>query len=325
MKSYNIAIVGATGLVGGMFLKVMEEFDIKVNVLRVFASRKSIGKKIVFQEKDYFCEVIEDGSFQGIDFALFSAGGDVSKQYAPQAVKEGAIVIDNSSHFRMDQDVPLVVPEINLNDALNQSLIANPNCSTIQAVLPLFVLKQNYGVTHVEYNTYQAASGAGKKGIDDLILTRTGNHNQFFPHNLTKTCIPQIDAFLENGYTKEEAKMIYETRKILHHNQLAVSATCVRVPVQNSHGVSIRARLTQDVTIHELKEVLHNTPGIKVVDDPSRGVYPTGEMSNETDIIYVGRIRKDLFDPYTVLLYTVADNIRKGAASNAVQIMMGLM
>lgn len=325
MKPKNIAIVGATGLVGTTFLKVIEEYRIPYNRLRLFASEKSVGKKVDYQGKIYEIETLQPGCFKGVDFALFSAVATISKLYAPQAVLEGAIVIDNSSAWRMDNNVPLVVPEVNMEDIDTSMLIANPNCSTIQSVLPLYALDKTYGIEQVEYNTYQAVSGSGYKGVHDLERTKNNETHQFYPYNISETCIPQIDVFLEDGYTKEEHKMIDETRKILHKPDLKISATCVRVPVAHSHAVSIRVKLHEQVTVQDIKETLRKQEGIIVVDDPSNNMYPVSTMSNGTDNVYVGRIRKDLFDDYTVLLYCVADNIRKGAASNAVQIMMKLM
>jgi len=323
MSNVNLAIVGATGLVGRTFLQVIEEYHIEVDQLRLFASANSVGKEIVFQNKTYFVEEITEGCFKGMDYALFSAGGTVSLQVAPQAVKEGAVVIDNSSAFRMDPEVPLVVPEINISDAYQSKLIANPNCSTIQSVLTLFAL-QPFGIESVEYYTYQAVSGSGQKGVDDLEQTLKGNTPQFYPYNISETCIPQIDVFLEDGYTKEEKKMMEETNKILHMD-VPISATCVRVPVKHSHAVSIRVTLQQEVPLKEIRTALEQQEGIIVKDDLSQQIYPVSTLSNGNDLVYVGRIRKDKINPKTVLLYVVADNIRKGAASNAVQIMKGLM
>ena len=324
MPKLHIAIVGATGLVGRTFLQVLEEYQVEVGTLKLFASKKSLGKEIIFNGKSYYVKTIQEGSFKGIDVALFSAGADTSKVYAEQAVGEGAIVIDNSSAFRMTKKVPLVVPEVNLEDAFGKQLIANPNCSTIQAVVPLYALQKAFGITAVEYNTYQAVSGSGQKGLDDLHRTKEGLRPAFYPYNISETCIPQIDDFVDDGYTKEEHKMMNETRKILH-TDIPVSATCVRVPVAHSHAVSIRVTLQQDVTVTEVREALEKQPGLVVVDNPAITSYPVSTLSNGKDNIYVGRIRKDKINPKTVLLYTVADNIRKGAASNAIQIMLGVM
>ncbi|HHX78569.1 MAG TPA: aspartate-semialdehyde dehydrogenase [Acholeplasmataceae bacterium] len=324
MKNYNIAIVGATGLVGTTFLKIIEEYDIKFNNLKLFASERSKGKKVSFKGKDYLLHVLEKDCFKDIDFVLFSAGGAISKQYALQAVAEGAIVIDNSSAFRMDKNVPLVVPEVNISDAYNKQLIANPNCSTIQCVVPLKTLDVNYSIESVEYNTYQAVSGAGVKGINDY------NHQdesgpKYFPYDIRETCIPHIDSFVEDGYTKEEHKMIDETKKILHNDEILVSATCIRVPVLNSHGVTIKIVLKKEFTIEDIRELLRNTESVVLLDEPGKNIYPTSTYANGNDKIYVGRIRRDKVNEKAVLLYVVADNIRKGAATNTVQIMKGIM
>jgi aspartate-semialdehyde dehydrogenase len=321
MKKYNIAILGATGLVGQTFIKILEEYDIPINELRLFASKKSLGKIIVFKDKEFEVKVIENGSFKGIDFALFSAGANASFMYAKQAIEEGAIVIDNSSAFRMDKDVPLVVPEINLKDAIGKKLIANPNCSTIQSVLPLYALDKAYKVLQVEYNTYQSVSGSGYKGIKDL---ETGVNN-LYPYNIKETCIPQIDVFLDDGYTKEEHKMMDETRKILHKDDLQISATCVRVPVKYCHAVNIRVKLEEHVSVTRIRETLSEQAGIILIDNPCDELYPTSIIAKDTDEVFVGRVRRDKIDKSVVLLYCVADNIRKGAASNAIQIMRGLM
>ena len=321
----NIAIVGATGLVGSTFLQVLEEKNIDINTLKLFASPKSAGKKIMFNNQEYTVEVIKENSFTGIDYALFSAGGNASLQYAPQAVKEGAIVIDNSSAFRMDKNVPLVVPEVNLDAVKDSKLIANPNCSTIQVVGPLQILKEAYGLVSVEYNTYQAVSGSGINGLTDLENTQKGSDPQFYKYNISKTCIPQIDVFLEDGYTKEEHKMMNETRKILNDESILVSATCVRVPVANSHAVSVKATLAKEVNVKEIKRLFAEDDRVILVDNIDNELYPVATLSNGTDNVYVGRIRKDKLNKNSVLFYTVADNIRKGAASNAIEIMLGLM
>ncbi len=321
MKTYNIAIVGATGLVGSTFLKVLDEYQIPIGNLRLFASSRSLGRTILFQGKEYPIEVVQSGCFEGIDYALFSAGASVSKVVALQAVAEGAIVIDNSSAFRMDKNIPLVVPEVNLEDAIGQPLIANPNCSTIQSVIPLFALKQAFTINDIQYNTYQAVSGSGYKGLKDLSGETTG----FYPYDIKETAIPQIDVFLPDGYTKEEHKMMDETQKILHDDSLRISATCVRVPVKYSHGVSIRVRLGQTVDLEQVRAVLAKQKGITLLDKPQESIYPTSIQATGNDRVYVGRIRKDLFDDSVLLMYVVSDNVRKGAAANAVQIMKGLM
>ncbi len=324
MKKYNIAIVGATGLVGSTFLKVIEDYDIPFSNLKLFASEKSKGQTIVFREKEYQVNALEKGCFLGVDYALFSAGGKISQTYAKQAVLEGATVIDNTSAFRMDSDVPLVVPEVNMKDAYGSKLIANPNCSTIECVVPLKVLCDHFGMVSVEYNTYQAVSGAGLKGIKDL-TSQDPNEPKHFPYDIKQTCIPQIDEFTTDGYTKEEHKMMDETKKILHMSDLLVSATCVRVPVLNSHGVSIKAVLKENFELDEVKALFKSAPGLVVLDEPDKNIYPTSIAANGNDFIYVGRLRRDKVNPKALLLYVVSDNIRKGAASNTIQIMKGLM
>lgn len=319
-EKYNVAIVGATGLVGQNFIKILEEKNFPIDKLVLLASARSIGKSIHAFGKDINVLELNQDSFKGIDIALFSAGASVALEFAPFAVKSGAKVIDNSSAFRMNKDIPLVVPEVNIKDALHSSIIANPNCSTIQAVLPLKALDDAFKVTNVIYSTYQAVSGSGQKGVDDLKRTLKGEKNQFYPYDISKTCIPEIDIFLENGYTKEEMKMVFETRKILHIDDLKVVATCIRVPVENAHGVNIYVTLGMNVSIDKIKSVLASFPGITVLDDPKNHSYPTSIHASGKDDVFCGRIRKDLNDELSVLLYCVSDNIRKGAALNAVQI-----
>jgi len=320
MKKYNVAIVGATGLVGGTFLKVLAEYQFPIKNLRLLASSKSAGKIINYCGKKCVVEELTEKSFKGIDIALFSAGGEISKIYCPIAAQSGAVVIDNSSAWRNDPSVPLVVPEVNAKDIRNKGIISNPNCSTTQAIIPLKALDDRYGLKRVVFSTYQAVSGSGMKGVNDLERTLKGEKNEFYPYEIAKTCIPEIDSFLENGYTKEEMKMVNETRKMLHKPELPISATCIRVPVPNSHGVSIMAELNQEFKIEDVKELFANYPGLKLVDKPLEHLYPTSTIANGNDFIYVGRIRRDLSSPNGILFYTVSDNIRKGAASNAVQI-----
>ena len=320
MKKYNVAIVGATGLVGSTFLKVLAEYNFPVKNLRLLASIKSVGKIINYAGRDYVVECLDDMSFDGMDIALFSAGASVSKQYAPIAAAKGCLVIDNSSAWRMDPIVPLVVPEVNMEDIKKTGIIANPNCSTIQCMLPLKALDNVYGLERVVYTTFQSVAGSGMKGILDLDATRRGESPSFYPYSISDTCIPEIDILMPDGYTKEEMKMIDESRKILHHPDLKISATCVRVPIRLSHAVSIQVELKNDFDISNVRKILAEFKNIVVVDDMSKHLYPVSTMSNGNDKVYVGRIRKDLSAPKSLLLYCVADNIRKGAASNAVQI-----
>lgn len=324
MKKYNVAIVGATGLVGRTFLKVLEEYHFPINNLVLYASARSAGQIINFKDKDYTIIELTKDAFDNCDLVLFSAGGGVSKEYAPLAVSKGAIVIDNSSAWRMDDNCALVVPEINMEDVYSKShIIANPNCSTIQSVLPLKALIP-FGLKRIVYTTYQAVSGSGQKGVNDLNRTQKGERPVFYPYDISKTCIPEIDEFLDNGYTKEEMKMVNETRKILHLPNLSVSATCIRVPVESCHGVMVMAELEKEFTMAEIKNAFKNQLGVILYDDVKKHIYPNSLVAKEHDQVYVGRIRRDISTNNGILFYCVADNIRKGAAANAVQIAMAL-
>ena len=321
MKTYNVAVVGATGLVGSTFLKVLAEYKFPIKNLTLFASERSAGKEVEYDGKLYTVKALKEGCFEGIEIALFSAGGSVSEKWAPEAEKSGAVVIDNSSAWRMNPDCALIVPEINVNDFdTARKIVANPNCSTIQSVLPLKPIHDKFGLKRVVYTTYQAVSGSGQKGRDDLQRTLNGEEPKFYPYNISKTCIPHIDVFTDNGYTKEEIKMVNETRKILHLPNLPVSATCVRVPVANAHAVSVMVELEKPFTLEEVREAFASYPGIEVMDDVKNLIYPVSTVANGNDTVYVGRIRKDLSCENGLLFYAVSDNIRKGAAANAVQI-----
>lgn len=326
MKKYNVAVVGATGLVGSTFLKLLREYNFPINSLTLFASEKSVGKKVQFGDGEYTVKKLEKGCFDGVEIALFSAGGSVSKEWAPEAEKSGAVVIDNSSAWRMVSECALIVPEINLNHFDGaRKIVANPNCSTIQSVLPLKPLNDVFGIKRVVYSTYQAVSGSGMKGKNDLARTLKGEAHEFYPYNIAETCIPQIDVFEDNGYTKEELKMVNETRKILGIPNLPVSATCVRVPVMNGHAVSIMVELEKPFTLEEVKKAFESQEGIKVLDDPKNSIYPVSTVANDNDLVYVGRIRRDLSSANGILFYCVSDNIRKGAAANAIQIAKALI
>ncbi len=323
-KKYKLAIVGASGLVGRTALKVLEEKNLPNFEYVLFASEKSANTAMNFLGSTYIIKELNENSFdEGFDFAIFSAGGDVSKKYAPIAASKGCIVIDNSSAFRMDKDVPLVVPEINPEDIKwNHGIIANPNCSTIQAVVPLSVLNKKYKIKRIVYSTYQAVSGAGRKGIDDLENGINGKTElKKFPYPIFNNCLPHIDVFLENGYTKEEMKMINETRKILHCDDLPITATAVRVPVMNCHSESINVEFENDFDLDELKNALASSEGIILQDNPEKELYPLATVANDHDEVFVGRIRRDYSVKYGINMWVVADNIRKGAASNAIQIM----
>lgn len=320
------AIVGATGLVGSTFLKVLEEKNLSIDEYYLFASSKSKGKKVTFMNKEYVVEELtEDVPKKAFTYALFSAGASISREYAKKFNEYGTIVIDNSSYFRMDNDVPLVVPEINIKEAYGKLLIANPNCSTIQAAVVLYPLHKQYQIRRIVYSTYQAVSGAGINGINDLIETSLGKEPKKFPYKIYNNCIPQIDDFLDNGYTKEEEKMINETRKILNDNTMDITATCVRVPVFNSHAESINVEFKREFDIDNLKQLLATSPGIAVMDDIQNKIYPLNTFATNKDEVFVGRIRKDYSLKNTLNMWVVADNIRKGAALNAVQILEKLI
>ena len=321
---YKLAIVGATGLVGKTILKILEEKNLPIYEYVLFSSKKSAGKIINFKGKDYTVRELTINSFvqEHFDFAIFSAGGYTSKLNSPIAAEHGCIVIDNSSAFRMDPSVPLVVPEVNPEDITkNNGIIANPNCSTIQAVLPLKVLDDNYKIKRIVYSTYQAVSGAGIYGIKDLENGIKGLPNEKFPHQIYNNCLPHIDDFLDNGYTKEEEKMINETRKILHKPDIPITATTVRVPVFNCHSESINIELENDFTLDDVREKLESFNGIKVIDDIKNNLYPLACNCSGFDEVFVGRIRRDNSVKYGLNLWVVADNIRKGAATNAIQIL----
>lgn len=323
MDNKIIAIVGATGLVGQTVLQVLEEKNLTDFKYELLASKRSQGKKIRFMNKEYEVEELTQNTFdKKIDYAIFVAGSEISKEYARLAVQKGTIVIDNSSYFRMDEDVPLVVPEVNPEDIKkHRGIIANPNCSTIQAVVALKPLDDKYKIKRIVYSTYQAVSGAGSKGIKDLENTLKGLKNEKFPYPIANNCIPQIDSFTANGYTKEEMKMINETRKILNNPQMKITATTVRVPILNSHSESINVEFEKDFEIEELKTLLSNSPSIVLQDDISKEVYPLAVATTGKDEVYVGRIRRDDSIESGINMWVVADNIRKGAASNAVQIL----
>lgn len=326
-KEYKLAIVGATGLVGRTVLKVLEEENLPISEYKLFASSKSSGTTLKFMGKDYIVNELTENSFdEHFDFAIFSAGGDTSKKFSPIAANHGCIVIDNSSAFRMDPTVPLIVPEVNPEKIKeNNGIIANPNCSTIQAVVALKPLDDKYKIKRVVYSTYQAVSGAGQKGLDDLNNGLLGNPPKKFPHKIVNNCLPHIDVFLENGYTKEEEKMINETRKILDKPDLKVTATTVRVPVINSHSESINIEFENSFELDDITEILKNSPGIIVEDDIQNNIYPLATNATGHNEVYVGRIRRDFSVENGINIWVVADNIRKGAAANAVQILEKLI
>ncbi|MDU7497351.1 MAG: aspartate-semialdehyde dehydrogenase [Sneathia sanguinegens] len=313
----NVAVVGATGLVGRTMLKVLEERNFPINKLYLYASKRSKGKKMLYNNTEYtIIELTDENIANDIDIALFSAGADTSRVFAPKFVKKGAIVIDNSSCFRMDKDKELIVPEVNKNRIPEKGIIANPNCSTITVMPALKFLRDAYGLKRVVYSTYQSVSGAGKKGLEDLENNLQGLPSQKFDDKIAFNLIPYIDKFLDSGYTKEEQKMIDESRKILELPNLKVTATCVRVPVRYSHGVSVNVELEKDFKLEDVIEGLKNTEGVIV----EVGKYPMPIYVEGKDETYVGRIRRDSSVEYGLNMWIVADNIRKGAATNAVQI-----
>lgn len=327
MKKFKIAIVGATGLVGMSALKVLEEKQLPIEKYTLLASKNSAGKTVRFFNKDYIVEELTENSFdEGFDFAIFTASGEIAKKYAPIAVSKGCIVVDNSSYFRMHEDVPLVVPEVNFEDVYSHhGIIANPNCSTIQAMLPLKALDDKYKIKRIVYSTYQAVSGAGREALCDLENTDNSKPLQKFPYPIYNNCLPHIDVFLDNGYTKEEMKMINETRKILHRPDLKITATTVRVPVKNSHSESINVEFENNFEIEELMSTLKNFQNIVLVDDISKNLYPMAINANGHDEVFVGRVRRDESVDSGINMWVVADNIRKGATSNAVQIVERMM
>lgn len=327
MKSYKLAIVGATGLVGRTALKVLEEKNFPNFEYKLFCSKKSAGTKVKFMGKEYIANELTENSFdEGFNFAIFSAGGETSKKFAPIAASKGCIVIDNSSAFRMDKNVPLVVPEVNPEDIFwNTGIIANPNCSTIQAVVALKPLDNKYKIKRIIYSTYQAVSGAGVNALEDLHSQADYNNLKKFSHPIYNNCLPHIDVFMDDGYTKEEHKMINETKKILGNENLKITATTVRVPIENCHGESINIEFEKDFNLDDVKQLLKNSKGIVLYDDITKDIYPIATVANGTDNVYVGRLRRDFSQPNTLNMWCVADNIRKGAASNAIQIMQKII
>jgi aspartate-semialdehyde dehydrogenase len=323
MKKYNIAVVGAAGAVGREIVKILEERNFRVNELRLFATERSCGIKVPFRGSEIEVKKVCGNSFEDIDFVLFSAGTKASRIHAPQAVKSGAIVIDNSNAFRMEEAVPLVVPEVNPQDAFkHKGIIANPNCSTIQMVAALKPIYDRVGINRIIVSTYQSVSGTGIKAIEELetqsqsILNSEETITQIYPHQIAFNVIPHIDVFEGNGFTREEMKMVNETRKILGDDKISVNATCVRVPVVTGHSESVFIETKQDLSITELKKLLNDFPGVKTVDGVN--LYPLPIDSETDDDILVGRIRK--FREREFNLWIVANNLRKGAALNAVQI-----
>jgi aspartate-semialdehyde dehydrogenase len=328
MKGYRVAVVGATGAVGQEMIKVLEQRNFPVSELRLLASARSAGKKLKFKGEEITVEELKPSSFEGIDIALFSAGGDRSKQFAPEAVKRGAVVIDNSSAFRMEPDVPLVVPEVNPEDVdWHKGIIANPNCSTIQMVVVLKPLYDISRIKRVVVSTYQAVSGAGAAAIEELkeqtkavLEGKPVPPPNKIPKQIAFNCVPHIDKFFPDGYTREEHKMINETKKIMHDNEIKVSPTCVRVPVFIGHSEVVNIEFEKPVSVEEARKALEEAPGVTVIDDFENAIYPTPIDVAGKDDVLVGRLRKDDTIENGLNLWIVGDNLRKGAALNAVQI-----
>ncbi len=318
MKKVNIGVIGATGMVGQMIMTLLEERDFPIENIYAFASARSAGKKIPFKSGEITIEELGEDSFdRDMDIALFAAGGELSEKFVPIAVEKGVIAIDNSSFYRMDEEVPLVIPEVNANTIGEEDkIIANPNCSTTQSVMVLKPIADAFGLKRVVYNTYQAVSGSGRGGVKDL---EEGTTDQY-KYSIQKNVLPQIDVFMDDGYTKEERKMIDETQKILDNRDVKITATAARVPVMNAHSVSINVETERPFEIEEVYEALDAQEGIVILDDLANEIYPLQENADGTDEVYVGRIRRDSSVENGLNLWVVSDNIRKGAATNTVQI-----
>src|SRR5690625_5249897 len=333
--SFNVAVVGATGAVGEKIMHFLEEKNLPINELKLLSSARSAGKKLTFKHKEIIVEEAKPESFKGIDIALFSAGGYVTEELAGEAVKHGAIVIDNTSAYRMDPKVPLIVPEVNASELnQHQGIIANPNCSTIQMVVALQPIREAFGLSRVIVSTYQAVSGAGLQAPDELVnqtkqylndeemtaeILPAGSDKKHYP--IAFNALPQIDVFEDNGYTAEEMKMINETKKIMEQPDLSVAATCVRLPIITSHSESVFIEIDEDdVTVEDVKELLKDAPGVVLQDDVTTQTYPTPFEAIDQDAVFIGRIRKDLHNDRGFHLWVVSDNLMKGAALNTVQI-----
>ncbi len=332
MPGYRVAILGATGMVGREFIKILQQRQFPVSDLVLLASDRSAGKTMSFRSTEIVVQETTPESFKGIDIVLASAGAEISLEFSPIAAASGAVVVDNSRAFRMDPEVPLVVPEVNIDDAKDHhGIIANPNCSTIQMVVALNPIHQVNPIRRVIVDTYQAVSGTGSPAVDELldqsrvVLEGGQTGPKVYPYQIAFNLFPQIEPFQENGYSREEMKMLLETRKIMHAPEILVSATTVRVPIQIGHSEAIHIELTQSMTPEEVREILSKAPGVVVMDDPTNSIYPTPWFAAGTDETFVGRIRKDISHPNGLAMWVVADNIRKGAALNTVQIAEALI
>lgn len=329
MREFTVAVVGATGAVGNEMVATLEQRKFPVKSLKLLASERSIGKTLTYKGKEIPVDELKEDSFEGIEIGLFSAGGSISQKFAPLAWQSGCVVVDNTSAFRMDPDIPLVVPEVNahaIKDYRNKGIIANPNCSTIQMVVALKPLHDAAKIKRIVVSTYQAVSGTGKKAIHELetqvadLFNNRGITKKVYPHQIAFNCLPHIDVFIENGYTKEEMKMVNETKKILEDNSIRVTATTVRVPVFYGHSESVNVEFERPLSPQEARKLLDKAPGVTVADDPSKNIYPLAIYAAGKDDTFVGRIRKDESIENGLNMWIVADNIRKGAALNAVQI-----
>ena len=327
MKGYKVAIVGATGLVGQEFIKVLVQRSFPMTSIHLLASDRSAGKKLFVSHQEIEVKETAPESFKGIDIALFSAGAEISRYFSPIAAQSGAVVIDNSSAFRMGPTVPLVVPEVNPEDIRwHKGIIANPNCSSIQVVVALYPLHKVNPIKRIIADTYQAVSGTGSVAVEELttqarqVMEGQNTTPHVYPHQIAFNVLPEIDVFLDNGYTKEEWKMVEETRKIMHASAIDISATCVRVPVFTGHSAAIHVEFSQPMSPDEAQRILTQAPGVKILDDPAISLYPQPWSAAGTDEVFVGRIRRDASHPNGLVMWVVADNLRKGAALNAVQI-----
>ena len=327
MKKYNVAIVGATGAVGEEMKLVLEQRDFPVNRLLLLASSKSVGKEYTFKGEKIAVQELKEDSFKGIDIALFSAGDEVSEHFAPLAVKQGTVVVDNCKYYRMHPEVPLVVPEVNPQDVRwHKGIIANPNCSTIQMVVVLKPIYDTAGIERVIVATYQSVSGTGKEAVEELKLQSEAMVKgeaievSVYPYQITYNLLPHIGSFKENGYSSEEMKMLEETRKIMGDQNIRVAATTVRVPVYRAHSEVVYLETREKISVQKARDLLSNFPGIKVLDDPGRLEYPMPLFAEGKDEVFVGRIREDISTEKGLVLWIVSDNLRKGAALNAVQI-----
>jgi len=327
MGEYNVAIVGATGLVGQEFIKVLVQRSFPVDSIRLLASDRSAGRKLMVNKQEIEVRETTPESFEGVDIALFSAGSEVSRHFSPIAARSGAVVVDNSAAWRMEPDVPLVVPEVNPEDiGWHKGIIANPNCSTIQMVVALYPLHKVNPIKRIVVSTYQSVSGTGAAAVEELIvqskqvLEGQAIIPHVYPHQIAFNALPEIDVFLDDGYTKEEQKMVEETKKIMHASEIAISATCVRVPVYTAHSEAVWVEFSSPMMPDDAERIFAGAPGVKILDDNAISLYPHPWMAAGTDEVFVGRIRRDTSHPNGLVMWIVADNLRKGAALNAVQI-----